>query len=350
NGNASMSDADIKTAYERNPDTNAYTDAEKTLVGYLTGVTSNVQTQLDGKASAAHTHVLADISDWPSTVSTTEVGYLDGVTSAIQTQLDGKVPTSRTVSTGTGLTGGGNLSADRTISGVTLAQTDWEAGTSTTEAVVSPSKVAAAISALGSVGADVQEFTTSGTWTKPSGPYTLAIIEMWGAGGGGGSGRRGAAGSYRSGGGGGGGGAYFKTFRRFADLPSSLTVTIGAGGPGGSSVSSNDTDGNIGSNGGNTTVSGTDVYASARGGSGGLGGSTSSVIGGAGAGVWANEAPSMNTGTYRDQVAKSTPMNTAFMSGISNLFGGGSGGPSQDTGGVQGGHSVFGSAGGGGGG
>ncbi|RMD93745.1 MAG: hypothetical protein D6811_04300, partial [Alphaproteobacteria bacterium] len=33
NGNASMSDADIKTAYERNPDTNAYTDAEKTLVG-----------------------------------------------------------------------------------------------------------------------------------------------------------------------------------------------------------------------------------------------------------------------------------------------------------------------------
>lgn len=33
---------------------------------------------------------LANISDWPTAVSATEVGYLDGVTSAIQTQINSK--------------------------------------------------------------------------------------------------------------------------------------------------------------------------------------------------------------------------------------------------------------------
>lgn len=32
----------------------------------------------------------ANLPTWPSTVSATEVGYLDGVSSAIQTQLDAK--------------------------------------------------------------------------------------------------------------------------------------------------------------------------------------------------------------------------------------------------------------------
>lgn len=38
------------------------------------------------------------------------------VSNATQTQLDGKAPTTRTIATGTGLTGGGNLTADRTLS------------------------------------------------------------------------------------------------------------------------------------------------------------------------------------------------------------------------------------------
>lgn len=50
------------------------------------------------------------------TASTIELNYTDGVTSNIQTQLDGKVTTSRTISAGGGLTGGGSLSANRTIS------------------------------------------------------------------------------------------------------------------------------------------------------------------------------------------------------------------------------------------
>ena len=47
-------------------------------LGYLDGVTSAIQTQLDSKQAAN------------ANVSTTELGYLDGVTSAIQTQLNAK--------------------------------------------------------------------------------------------------------------------------------------------------------------------------------------------------------------------------------------------------------------------
>jgi hypothetical protein len=50
-----------------------------------------------------------------ATVTTTELDYVDGVTSAIQTQLDSKVPSSRTITASTGLTGGGDLSANRSL-------------------------------------------------------------------------------------------------------------------------------------------------------------------------------------------------------------------------------------------
>jgi hypothetical protein len=50
-----------------------------TELAYLDGVTSAVQTQIDGKQAIN------------AAVSTTELGYLDGVTSAIQTQIDSKI-------------------------------------------------------------------------------------------------------------------------------------------------------------------------------------------------------------------------------------------------------------------
>lgn len=82
-----------------------------TELGYLDGVTSNVQTQLNNKASSSHVHgdisntgtlpnastvVIADANKkiTNSTITTTELGYLSGVSSSIQTQLNNKAGSS----------------------------------------------------------------------------------------------------------------------------------------------------------------------------------------------------------------------------------------------------------------
>ena len=60
---------------------------------YLDGVTSNIQTQLDGKQlPLSATNKLDAAFIGGGDVSTTEFDYLNGVTSAIQTQLDSKGP------------------------------------------------------------------------------------------------------------------------------------------------------------------------------------------------------------------------------------------------------------------
>lgn len=46
----------------------AVSDVTSTELGYLDGVTSNVQTQLNGKASTSHTHTKANITDFPSSM------------------------------------------------------------------------------------------------------------------------------------------------------------------------------------------------------------------------------------------------------------------------------------------
>ena len=59
-----------------------------TEIGYLDGVTSAIQTQLNAKQA-----VVSGVDD-------TEIGYLNGVTSAVQTQLDAKTAKSTLTTTG----------------------------------------------------------------------------------------------------------------------------------------------------------------------------------------------------------------------------------------------------------
>lgn len=97
------------------PNTTSIGDVSATELSYVNGVTSAIQTQLDGKlASATASTTYAPLSGpsftgtvtLPNTtsigdVSSTEIGYVNGVTSAIQTQLDAKAPTANPTFTGT---------------------------------------------------------------------------------------------------------------------------------------------------------------------------------------------------------------------------------------------------------
>ena len=129
-------------------------------------------------------------------------------------------------------------------------------------------------------GATINEFTSSGTWTKPSGA-NFVLVEAWGAGGGGGSGHRNASAASAYGGSGGSGGAYFYQFFKASDLPSTVSVTVGAGGAGGAAVTVDSTLGNLGTNGGNTSFG---SYLTVYGGNGG-GWGTQSQYGTGGAGI-----------------------------------------------------------------
>lgn len=95
------------------PTTTSIGDVDSTEIGYLNGVSSAIQTQIDGKlgtSTAASTYApianatLTGTVSLPATtsigdVSATEIGYLNNVSSAIQTQLDAKLATSTASST-----------------------------------------------------------------------------------------------------------------------------------------------------------------------------------------------------------------------------------------------------------
>lgn len=180
-----------------------------------------------------------------------------------------------------------------------------------------------------------QTITASATWTKPVGYDDNAIVEIEAIGGGGGGGRVSSTNSA----GGGGGGGYSCRKMRYADVPASVAVVIGAGGSGLA------TNGN-GGNGGNTT------FGALLTGYGGEGGTSSAAGGGGGGELMAGGqsfgpgSPGAIGGGY------STPSVSADISNwAKTLWGGGGGGLGVSGAGTvdtQGGPAVFGGGGGGG--
>jgi hypothetical protein len=148
---------------------------------------------------------------------------------------------------GSGLSGVVKTSGDQSISGTITATGFVGNGAGLTNLPAPPST------------ANFQQFTSSGTWTKPAG-VSFVYVQAIGGGGSGGCCRvdsGGAAGS------GGGGGAGVEALFLATSVGSTVTVTIGAGGASVVRTSSGNSNGNTG---GNTTFG---TLVTAQGGTGG---------------------------------------------------------------------------------
>lgn len=168
---------------------------------------------------------------------------------------------------------------------------------------------------------NVQVLTSSGTWTKPTGLVFLEVICI-GGGGGGSSGAKRPSGNVSRGGGGGAPGCVAWASFKVSELSDIEVYTIGVGGTGGASITTNNTLNQPGTAGGNTFFGGTtntNAKVRADGGNGSVAGFTGaarttdninpkigyvSLVGGtsSAAGGVGVSAPSQNNGTTYNNI------------------------------------------------
>lgn len=264
------------------------------------------------------------------------------------------------IGSGNGLTGGGDLTANRTLA------VDFYASGVSNQAVRSDDARFSAILPTGgtsgqalvknsgtnydaswsSVGftpvRNVYTSTTSGI-SIPSGATFLETI-CFGGGGGGAGGALNAAGSNRCGGGGGGGGSVNRLIWKVSDLSGTISVTIGAAGTGGAGATTNGGAVGNGTNGGTSSVNGTWKGSAMRlgwglNGGGGLGSATgTSATGGTPGSQGYAGGTGGNGATGSGSIGAQTSADKSFASH------GGGGGGGVTTGNVHaGGGSSFGS-------
>lgn len=233
-----------------------------TELGFVSGVTSAIQTQLNAKQATitggattittsnltASRALVSDVSGKVavSTVTSTQIGYLAGATSDLQSQIDLKAPKASPTFTGNVTVPTPTLSTDA----VTKAYVDGLIGTGSITRVV------------------VRVFNANTTYL-PTGSMVYCIVEAVGGGGGGG-GAKGSGALFGSGGAGGGGGAYCRKLYNAATIGASKSIVLGTGGTGG-------TLGTSGNNGGSTTFGALLTVGGGQGGQGMAAGSTTAL-------------------------------------------------------------------------